>query len=70
MDKPKRLGFCKDMNLTPKATTEMYRGIKITIDGWGVKAEAINCFCGTIQACKARIDELHAGCAAKGLKLA
>lgn len=47
----------------------MYRGIKITIDGWGVKAKSINCFCGTIEGCKARIDTVLAEWASEGLKL-
>jgi len=53
-----------------KNTTQIYRGIKIVINGWGVRADSINCFCGTVEACKARIDFLHAEATAKGLTLA
>jgi hypothetical protein len=53
-----------------KNTTEVYRGITLTVNGWGVSAPSINCFCGTVEAAKARIDTLHAEATAKGLTLA
>lgn len=58
------------MKLIQDPVIEMYRGIKIVINGWGVSAPSINCFCGTIEGCKARIDTVTAEYAAKGLKLA
>ena len=58
------------MNFEMKNTSEIYRGIKIVINGWGVRADSINCYCGTIEACKARIDQCHTEANAKGLTLA
>ena len=52
------------MNLTTN-----YRGIEIKSNGWGVSAPSINCFAGTIEACKSRIDQVLAEWSAKGLML-